>query len=135
MRSSPDRSRIADEGGFGLVEALVALVILSVGLLALAGLTLAVARQTSRASAETDQALAAQQVLEVMIDAGYGAYGNGSTDTTVVVGDRSVTVTRNVSAAGSGVQEIEIVVPAFGQAAEATFTTRVHRKRTLPSSP
>lgn len=135
MTGTGGGERVGSEEGFGLVEALVALVILSIGLLALAGLTLAVAQQTSRASAETDQALAAQQVLEVMIDAGYGTYANGSTDTTVTVGDRTITVTRNVSSAGSSVQEIEIVVPATGQASQATFTTRVHRKRTLPSSP
>lgn len=135
MTGTGDDGGFGSEEGFGLVEAIVALVILSVGLLALAGLTLTVARQTSRASAETDQALAAQQVLEVMTDAGYGTYANGSTDTTVTVGDRTLTVTRNVSSAGSGVQEIEVVVPAVGQAAQASFTTRVHRKRTLPSSP
>lgn len=134
--NGPDRRAVvADERGFGLVETIVALLILSVGLLALAGLTMAVARQTSRASAETDQAMAAQQVLEQMIDAGYGAYPNGTDDTTLVVGGRSVTVTRNVSSAGGSVQEIEIVVPAFGQATEATFTTRVHKQRTMPGSP
>lgn len=135
MSRPRDPGPFGGQDGFGLVEALVALVILAVGLLALAGLTLVVARQTSVAAAETDQALAAQQVLEVMIDAGFGAYPNGTDDTTVVVGDRSVTVTRIVGPAGSGVQEIGVVVPALGQASEATFTTRIHRKRSLPSSP
>lgn len=134
MMKADRRAIVEDERGFGLVETVVALLILSVGLLALAGLTMAVARQTSRASAETDQAMAAQQVLEHMIDAGYGAYPNGTDDTTLVVSGRSLTVTRNVSSAGGSVQEIEIVVPAFGHATEATFTTRVHKQRTMPGS-
>lgn len=122
-----------DTAGFGLIEALIAFVILSVGLLAIAGITLAVAQQTRTASYETTQALAGQQVLEVTIDGGYSAVSAGTTDTTVNVEGRTLTVERTVTDVGSRVREVRVVIPAIGDHPPDTMRTRLYQARPLPT--
>lgn len=122
----------SSEAGFGLVEVLVALTILAVGLLAVAGLTWGVARQTREAAVRTEQTLAARQVLEAMIDRGYAALDPGTTDTTLVVGERSYTVSRVVTLEGADLKRLAAVVPPTAGVGGHTFATLLNRDRSLP---
>lgn len=126
------RSRLDSESGFGLVEALIALIILAVGLLAVAGIALSVSAQARAGVNTTGQVLAGQQVLEDMVQAGYGNVP--TTDTTVTVGNRTFTVSRSVTAAGTRWQEIQVEVEGIGERPPETFVTRLHAPRTPPTS-
>lgn len=129
-RRSP--SPLASEKGFGLVEALIALIILSVGLLAIAGIALSVSAQTRAGVDTTAQVMAGQQVLEAMVQQGYGNVSTG--DTTVSVGNRTFTVGRSVTASGVRWQEVEARVEATGDRPAQTLTTRLHARRAPPTS-
>lgn len=128
----PTASPLDSERGFGLIEALIALIILSVGLLAIAGIALSVSAQTRAGVNTTAQVLAGQQVLEAMVQEGYGSVPTG--DTTVTVGSRTFIVDRSISASGSRWQEIQVQVESMGDQAAETITTRVHAKRAPPTS-
>lgn len=119
------------EGGFGLVEALVAAVVLAVGLLAVGGIALSVAAQTRRAAIRTDQTLAGQQILEATVNQSFDQIGSGSQDTTLTVGGRDYTVSRYVTAAGFRTKQVEIVVSGAGDVGEDTLRTTVRRPRSL----
>lgn len=120
------------EEGFGLVEALIALIILGVGLLAIAGIALSVSAQARAGVNTTAQVLAGQQVLEAMVEAGYGNVP--TTDTTVTVGNRTFTVRRSVTATGTRWQQIEARVEGMGDQPAETLVTRLHEPRTPPTS-
>jgi Tfp pilus assembly protein PilV len=128
-RSAPP---LASEKGFGLVEALVALIILSVGLLAIAGIALSVSAQTRAGVDTTAQVIAGQQVLETMVQQGYGNVSTG--DTTVRVGHRTFTVGRSITASGVRWQEVEARVESTGDRPAQTLTTRLHARRAPPTS-
>lgn len=134
-RGRPERRSpppLDSEKGFGLVEALVALIILSVGLLAIAGIALSVSAQTRAGVDTTAQVIAGQQVLETMVQQGYGNVSTG--DTTVRVGRRTFTVGRSITASGVRWQEIEVQVEATGDRPARTLTTRLHARRAPPTS-
>lgn len=118
------------EAGFGLVEALIAAVLLSVGLLAVGGMALYVANQTRSAAIRTDQTMAGQQVLEAMVNKAYADIGSGASDTTVTVGSRDYDITRSVSA-GFNLKEVEVEVSGFGNVGPTIFRTRVHQPGSL----
>lgn len=119
------------EGGFGLVEAVVSAVILSVGLLAVGGIALSVAGQTRLASIRTGQALAGQQVLEDLVTRDYPATLAVSGDTTVTVGDRTYDVGRTVTEVSTGYARVEIAVEGAGALGPDTVVTFVHDGRDL----
>ena len=123
---------VDSEEGFGLVEALIALIILAVGLLAIAGITLSVSAQARAGVDTTAQVLAGQQVLEAMVEEGYGNVP--TTDTTVTVGNRTFTVSRSVTATGTRWQEIEVQVQGTGDRPAETLVTRLHAPRAPPTS-
>lgn len=120
------------EAGVGLVEVLIAVSILAIGLVAVAGIARGVARQTRESSLRTGQALAARQVLALMVREGYEAARLGSSDTTVEVGERSFTVARAVTQVGVGLRELSATVSGDGVLPERSFVTRLHRIRPLP---
>lgn len=122
------------EAGFGLVEALIAFVLLAIGLLAVAGIALSVAAQTQDASYTTDQDQAAQQVLEVTETAGYSSVPVGTKDTTVSVGDFSYQVTRTVSQVNPRTKRVTVEVPGQGDDPDEQMVTHVYDRRTPPSS-
>lgn len=123
------------EGGFGLVEALVAFVVLAVGLLAVAGIALSVAAQTRDAAFVTDRDLAAHQVLEVAATAGYARLSPGTKDTTVTVGTTVYTVTRTVEQASPRTRKVTVQIPGRGDEGGEIMTTFLHAPRALPSPP
>ena len=120
------------EAGFGLVEVLVALTLLAVGLVAVAGLTRGVARQTREAAIRTEQTFAARQVLEAMMARGYAALDDGASDTTLVVGARSYTVRREVTREGTDLKRLSATVPATSGVPGRTYATLLNRSRSRP---
>lgn len=124
------------EAGFGLIEALIAFLILAVGLMAVAGIALSVAAQTRDAAYTTDQDQAAQQVLEIMATADYSSVtAGGTSDTTVSVGGRNYAVTRTVTQVNPRTKRVKVTVPGQGDDPSETMVTYVTQPRTPPSSP
>ena len=123
--------RDGPEAGFGLVEALVSAVILSVGLLAVGGIALSVATQTRSAAVRTDQALAGQQVLEDMVTRDFQTILSMTGDTTLTVGGRTYTVGRSVTEISAVYAKIEIVVEGADRLGPDTVVTFVHDRRDL----
>jgi type IV pilus assembly protein PilV len=72
-----DRSRAA-AGGFTLVEVLVALIILTVGVLGLAGTTALAVRQVTLADVTSERAAALQTVIERLRTTPYATLAAGS---------------------------------------------------------
>ena len=118
--------------GFGLVEVLVALTILAVGLLAVGGLVWGIARQAREAAIRTEQTLAARQVLDALKDRGYAELTPGTSDTTLVVGERHYTVRRTVSPEGTDLKRLSAAVSAAGGVPARTYATLLGRHRELP---
>jgi Tfp pilus assembly protein PilV len=116
----------------GLMEVLVAMVLMSVGMLAVAGISMQVATQNRWSNWQTDQSLAAQEVLERVQRAGYDAAVSG-TDT-VTVGNRTYNVQRTVTTLGNRVKEVRVTVVS-PNIRSRDFTTRVYEPRQLPTAP
>lgn len=124
-----------DERGFGLVEALIAFVILSVGLLAIGGIALSVAAQTRGAAGTTARALAGQQVLEVAATSDFSEVTVGTTDTTMTVGNRSITVTRVVEQPSVGTKKVTVRIPDASGGSSEVMVTYLHRPKSAPHGP
>lgn len=128
------RERIEDASGLGLIEVIVSMLILSVGMLAIAGVSLQVGTQNKLSTSQTDQSLAAQQVMETLQRAGYAATTSG-TDT-VSVGNRTYWVTRAVTTPNTRVKLVRLTVtPASGTSSARVYTSRVYETRQLPAPP
>lgn len=123
------------EAGLGLIEVLIALTIFAIGMLAVAGLSLSVGAQTNWAVWQTDQSLAAQQVLERVQREGYAAAASGVD--TVTVGNRTYEVTRRVTQIAPRVKEVSVTVATTREwdrgVPPRTFVTRLYEPRPLPS--
>lgn len=119
----------ASEAGFGLVEVLVALIVLSVGLLGVGGLALVASQHTSSGAARTGQELAAQRVIGGLLEQGYHGLddetGAAAWDTTVTVKEREYTVTKEVTQASSRVRRIDVEVASTSFADAITRSTRI----------
>lgn len=127
------RERLTDKAGIGLIEVLAALIIMSVGMLAIAGISLQVGAQNRWSTWQTDQALAAQQVMERLQRVGYAGIANG-TDT-VAVGNRSYLVNRVVSSPAPRVKRVQLTVLSSQGATPRVFVSRIYENRQLPPSP
>lgn len=118
-----------DDGGFGLVEALIAFVLLAVGMLAIAGIALSTAAQTRTASDVTQQALATQQAMEIWMTTPFSEVPTGTKDTTVSIDGRGFTVTRSVAQIGPRVKEIEATAAGEGDVRQRTMVSRLNDPR------
>lgn len=127
--SARSGTRLGDDG-FGLVEAMIAVVLLAFGLLAVASITMGVAGQTRRAAVDTDQAFVAQQVLERAAQQGYAALTVGTRNTTVTASGHEYDVTVEVTQPDPDVREIQVVVGGLGDVVPPdTFRSRIHEPR------
>lgn len=117
------------QGGFGIVETLVALTIAAFGMLAVAGLHVAVVQQQRIAAWRTGQTLAAQQVFEEMQRRGFNA---ASRSDTVTIGGVTYTVSSAVSSSSLRVRQVVSQVSGVGTIGARTFTTRIYRRRNYP---
>jgi len=128
------RNKLGDEGGFGLIEALISSMILGFGLLAVAGMSMSTAQQRRLAEWRTDQALAAQlELSKVQQDVRKLGFSSiTDTERSLAVGDRTFVVSTTVSLVSSRVKEVQIDVSGVGNVDSRTFTTRVYAPRQLP---
>jgi len=128
------RSKLAEESGFGLTEALFSSMILGFGLLAVAGMSMSTARQGRLAAWRTDQAIAAQvelsKVQQEVRKTGFSSITD--TERSLAVGDRTFVISTTVSLVSSRVKEVRIQVSGVGSVGSRTFTTRVYAPRQLP---
>lgn len=130
----PVARRVAGgEGGFGLVEMLVATTIAMIGLLSVAGLQLSVATQARIAAWRTNQALAAQEVFERLNDAGYASVVSGSDSATV--DGRVYRVNVAVTVPVVRVKQVTATVSSVGSVGARAFVTRIHDRRPVPAAP
>lgn len=132
MRAQPtpdSREERPSEAGFGLVEALVALLVVAVGLLGVGGLALVASQHTNRGTARTGQELAAQRVLGGLLEQGYAGLsdevGAGAWDTTVTVEGRDYTVTKEVQQTSFRVRRLVVEVEPTPFAESITRSTRI----------
>ena len=123
---------VKSEQGFGLVEALIAAVILAIGLLAIAGLSVSTAGQGNVARWQTDQAIVAQSVLEEAHRRGFDGL-TADWERSISVGGREYAVAATVTKLSARVKEVTASVSGVGPLRERTFTTRVYAPRQLPA--
>lgn len=74
MRAARDSSR----GGFTMVEVIIAIIILALGVLGMAGTTMLVVRQVTLARVMTERSVAVQAVVERVQATNYDDVGTGS---------------------------------------------------------
>lgn len=117
--------------GFTLVELTVAVLILAIGVLGLAGTTGFVVRQTTLAEVTTERSMALQSVVESLRAQPYASLGSGSTTsgpiqvTWSVVSTGSNSTTVRVITVGQGVRTIGGVPTLADGVADTTFIRRI----------
>lgn len=123
-----ERARGHGRGGFTLVELVVALVILAVGILGLAGTTAYVVRQVAVAGMQTERTAALQAGIERIRAIGFDNIGSG-TDTVgdyivdwQVVSTGTNSKTMRIRTTGPGYVSTGNGMPSLSSAAQDTFT-------------
>lgn len=132
MQDTPQPGRRAPDAGFGMVEALVAILVFAVGLLAVAGMTLSVAGQSRASTYRIDQTMVAQELLEHQIDEGYAGLTVGTIDTTVAIDARSYDVRIVVTDQGPRARMVELSVSGHENTASTSLSSLVHKPRDIP---
>ena len=127
--ASRSRAQVSGQSGFGLVEALIALTILVIGLVAVTGLSLASATQARIANWRSEQSTAAQLVLESVQEDGWAAVSGYDT---VNVSGHDYVVKVSISDVTSRVRQVTVAVDAVGDVGSRTFTSRLSKPRPLP---
>jgi Tfp pilus assembly protein PilV len=122
-----------DERGFGLVEALIAVTMLVIGLIAVSGLSLTTAAQAQIADLRSDQMTAGQTAIEQLRRGGFDAASSGVD--TLTSGGREFYVTRTVTEVNSLTKSVDVVIaPASGGLTSRSFSTVLHSARSIPSN-
>ncbi len=111
-REKPEKMREAEEKGFTLIEILLAVVVLSVGILGLAALQISAFKGNAAAMKMTDGVAWATEQAEILMSADY-------TDTMLDIGDHSpihrgannkYAISWNVADTGNNTKKITITV-------------------------
>ena len=124
------KASLDDESGFGLVETLIALTILVIGLIAVSGLSLASASQARTANWRSQQAAAAQMVLEDVQRQGW--WSATSRADTVTVAGHEFPVNIGVTDVTKRVKQVTLVVAGIGDADTVIYRTRLYKSIPLP---
>jgi len=106
--TSPVRGRKAASAGFTLVEVILAIVILAIGLLGMAGTTAYVVRQTTLAEVTGERSVALQSAVERIRATPYQDLGSGEMDVGLF------TVSWSVAGTTSRYTDMEIVTTGPG---------------------
>ncbi|MGI9037719.1 MAG: type IV pilus modification PilV family protein [Gemmatimonadota bacterium] len=123
-----------DESGFGLVEAMIAITILVIGLLAVSGLTLATAAQARIADLRNDQMIAGQSMIEQMRTEDFD--GLASRVDTVSSDYRIFYVTSTVVDLSARAKQVTVsIAPANPGLTARSFDAVLHKPRSLPAAP
>lgn len=115
-----------------VIEVVLALLLLGVGLLAVAGMTLSMGTQVRRAGLYTDQSLLAQERLNRASARGWDEYPPGTTTESVGRNGTTWTVTETVTEPSPGLREVEVSVGGSSAVPSRTFTLWLARPRPLP---
>lgn len=121
------------QGGFSLVEVVVAMLVLSFGLLAMAASTGYVATQLRSTTWDTQRTLARQQVIEQLKST---VFANVTTNTTgVTIG--SYTIRWNVTNVSGAQRSVQLITsgPAYRASSRATRVTVVDTSTVTIASP
>lgn len=121
------------EDGFGLVEALLAVVVFAVGVLSVAAVAAHAAQLSTRSAVTTDQTLAANQVFALLRQDDFDAVTSG--EETVSVGKHTYTVDREVTQLSTDTKQVVAVVSGVASFPADTFETVLHRSTGYPSTP
>lgn len=121
------------EAGFGLVEAIVAIVLFGIGTVAVAGLTLTAGTYANRAAVETDQTMISNQLFSELRQEPFSSVASGTR--TLTTGEHSYDVEVTVSQPSADVKSVIAVVAGVGAIPPDTFHTRIHRSGSYPTSP
>ncbi len=125
--------RTARQAGFSLIELVLALMVSSVGLLAVAGASMGIGIQASLARWDADQALAARTVLERATSGSYAAVVSGQR--AVSLGGPPITATSTVTSLAPRLKHVRLDVTRPGHRTAAVFETRLAASRPLPVAP
>lgn len=121
------------QDGFGLVEALVAVVVFAVGVLSVAAVAVHAAQLSTRSAVATDQTLVASQVFASLRLEDFDAVTSG--EETVQAGDHTYTVDREVTQLSTDTKQVVAVVSGVATFPADTFETVLHRSTGYPSAP
>jgi type II secretory pathway pseudopilin PulG len=121
------------EGGFGLVEAIVAIVVFGIGTVAVAGLTLTAGAYANRAAVETDQTMVSNQLFSELRQEDFSSVASGTR--TFTTGEHSYDVEVTVAQPSADVKTVVAVVSGVGPFSPDTFHTRIHRSGGYPTGP
>lgn len=124
---------MSGDRGMSLVETVLALLILGIGLLAVAGMTLSVGTQTRQAGLYTDQTLVAQEELSRAAARGWGGVSLGTSVDTVRRNGRDWTVTEEVTSVSDRLREVSVTVGGVSEVPDRTFSIRLAKPRPLPN--
>ena len=124
--------------GFTVVEVIIAVIVLAVGILGMAGTTAHIVRQVTYAEATSKRARALQSVIERVRAAGYDSVAYGSDGSgTEAIGSFAVAWTSAASSArsvlvtiittGPGLAPVSGSLPVMSNAVTDTFTYRLIR--------
>ena len=126
---APVTSRASDRGGFTIIELVIAIIILAVGVLGLAGTTMLVVRQVTLADVNTERAAALQSVIERIRATNTNTITNGSQTigsfavTWTLTDSTNLSKTLRVITRGPGLsKDSASVVPMLGSNVADTFT-------------
>jgi len=128
--STSTRSR----GGFSVVEVIIAMVILTVGVLGLAGTTAFIVRQTTLSDLMTERSAAFQTVIDRLQSLPYDSVGSGAdsvgifavTWTATTMGGQNKMV--RIITTGPGMTSIAGAAPFNAPQVVDTFTFRILRR-------
>lgn len=133
MVSTEQKPRCNEEAGFGLIEVLIAVIILVIGVVALAGMTMSVADQVASAEWQSEQILAGEQALDEIRKGGYAAAA--SQVDTIDVDGHDFEVKIAVTQASARVKQVLAIVAPAGSVPPDTISTLLYETVELPSPP
>ena len=115
--------------GFGLAEVLMAIAILGIGILAVAGLVSSAAERTRAAQRLTDRAFVAQQELETAYLTPFDSLVS-ATDT--IAGSPAYVIDRSVSLVGTRLKRVDVSVSDSASLLPFRLSTVIARPTWLP---
>jgi prepilin-type N-terminal cleavage/methylation domain-containing protein len=108
------RAAGANRDGFSLVEVMIAMTLLAVGMMSLAGAAALGLSQMSKARQDLEYSADVQQVADSLVGAGWNHVSNGSSTI------RGRPVSWAVTAASASSQKVDLLVQRRGQANQTT---------------